>query len=358
MSVEKLTCQVWSGPQGGWSNSAPECQASENYCPPAFAPTNGSILASNRSLGGVASFNCSDGYHLTRNGTNLNVSVEQITCQVWSGSQGGWSNTGPDCQAPLCIVPDRMYVVNYGTNYSVGSGYTVGGSNLNVTCDSNRHFNSTKTQFRIANCTLGGLIDDVCVEKCSNFTDTCKDQMSTCWNDSSSVAHTNCFAALSTAMSSSSGECDTVFGCWNASGLSATSVGYAYFERVFGCHLCCETHDSYNSCKIEENTSEEEQMKADIKEDGGVTAAEYMVDSLWGHLPCLKKTKTTQRSRRQTDRPPPRKRRKVPNCRRAKPSLVPQEDDPLIAMEKATAVARSERSKKQKLQSDKSPVPA
>eukprot|EP01083_Nonionella_stella_P064288 167406_1 len=94
------------------------------------------------------------------------------------------------------------------------------------------------------------------------------------------------------------------------------------------------------------------------RQDYGVTAAEYMVDSLWGHLPCFKKTTTTQRSRRQTDRPPPRKRRKVPNCRRAKPSLVPQEDDPLIAMEKATAVARSERSKKQKLQSDKSPVPA
>eukprot|EP01083_Nonionella_stella_P306792 1075831_1 len=110
-------------------------------------------------------------------------------------------------------------------------------------------------------------------------------------------------------------------------------------------------------------------MKADIKEvltifgsvsdeDDGVTAVEYMVDSLWGHLPRLKKTMTTQRSRRQTDRPPPRNRREVPNRCRAKPSSVPQEDEPLIAMEKAAAVTRSERSKKQKLQSDKSPVPA
>eukprot|EP01083_Nonionella_stella_P306793 1075832_1 len=96
-------------------------------------------------------------------------------------------------------------------------------------------------------------------------------------------------------------------------------------------------------------------MKADIKEvltifgsvsdeDDGVTAVEYMVDSLWGHLPRLKKTMTTQRSRRQTDRPPPRNRREVPNRCRAKPSSVPQEDEPLIAMEKAAAVTRSERS--------------
>eukprot|EP01083_Nonionella_stella_P095151 267071_1 len=104
------------------------------------------------------------------------------------------------------------------------------------------------------------------------------------------------------------------------------------------------------------------------------------------------KPQTTQRSRRQTDRPPPRKRREVPNRCRSKPSSVPQEDEPLIAMEKAAAVTRSERSthvsipsiasdvgefdceagypkedqtraylsimKKQKLQSDKSPVPA
>eukprot|EP01083_Nonionella_stella_P095150 267067_1 len=56
------------------------------------------------------------------------------------------------------------------------------------------------------------------------------------------------------------------------------------------------------------------------------------------------KTKTTQRSRRQTDRPPPRKRREVPNRCRSKPSSVPQEDEPLIAMEKAAAVTRSERS--------------
>eukprot|EP01083_Nonionella_stella_P289991 986744_1 len=104
------------------------------------------------------------------------------------------------------------------------------------------------------------------------------------------------------------------------------------------------------------------------------------------------KTKTTQRSRRQADRLAPRKRREVPNRCRSKPSSVPQEDEPLIAMEKAAAVTRSERSthvsipsiasdvgefdceagypkedqtraylsimKKQKLQSDKSPVPA
>eukprot|EP01083_Nonionella_stella_P039497 107414_1 len=118
--------------------------------------------------------------------------------------------------------------------------------------------------------------------------------------------------------------------------------------------------DSSDVYYEEETISEEEQMNADIKEvltifgsvsdeDDRVTAAEYMVDSLWGHLPCLKKTETTQRSHRQTDRPPPRKRREVPNRRRAKPSSVPQEDEPLIAMEKAAAVTRGETSEKFKV---------
>eukprot|EP01083_Nonionella_stella_P289992 986746_1 len=105
--------------------------------------------------------------------------------------------------------------------------------------------------------------------------------------------------------------------------------------------------DSSDVYYEEETISEEEQMNADIKE----------VLTIIGSV-ADEKTETTQRSHRQTDRPPPRKRREVPNRRRAKPSSVPQEDEPLIAMEKAAAVTRSERSKKQKLQSDKSPVPA
>eukprot|EP01083_Nonionella_stella_P039496 107413_1 len=57
--------------------------------------------------------------------------------------------------------------------------------------------------------------------------------------------------------------------------------------------------DSFDVDYEEENISEVEKMKADIKEvltifgsvsdeDDRVTAAEYMVDSLWDHLPCLK----------------------------------------------------------------------
>eukprot|EP01083_Nonionella_stella_P289997 986760_1 len=74
-----------------------------------------------------------------------------------------------------------------------------------------------------------------------------------------------------------------------------------------GVHQAISTNSGWHCVCIQKDTiSEEEQMRADTKqvltifgsvsdEDDGVTAAEYMVDSLWGHLPCFKKTKTTQR---------------------------------------------------------------
>ena len=73
-------------------------------CPTLMNPANGWVMYSTVSIGGVATYFCSDGYSLS------DQALSQRTCEM----NGMWSGNQPECQRMLVPIIISYYILNSG----------------------------------------------------------------------------------------------------------------------------------------------------------------------------------------------------------------------------------------------------
>ncbi|KNC55551.1 uncharacterized protein AMSG_01814 [Thecamonas trahens ATCC 50062] len=124
------TCEA-SGPSVGMWSALPECTTISNYCPQLPVPANAaSMVNTSRSLGGVASLVCANGYQP--------VGVTSRTCETNGEVQGKWSgNVDFGCaKIPVfCTLPSDIHgagALDGPVGISCGSEI---GDECHVTCD-------------------------------------------------------------------------------------------------------------------------------------------------------------------------------------------------------------------------------
>jgi sugar lactone lactonase YvrE len=118
---------------GVWTGTAPTCVGGSVSCPSLSAPAGGTVSASLRSPGAVATYSCGTGYTL--------VGAATRTCQ----SDGTWSGTAPTCAGVDCGppgAPSNGSVSAPTTTYpstatfSCSSGFSLSGL-TSIACQSN-----------------------------------------------------------------------------------------------------------------------------------------------------------------------------------------------------------------------------
>ena len=67
-------------------------------CPTLVNPANGWVMYSTVSIGGVATYFCSDGYSLS------DQALSQRTCEMNGILDGMWNGSQPECQRTLISI--------------------------------------------------------------------------------------------------------------------------------------------------------------------------------------------------------------------------------------------------------------
>ncbi|XP_064385046.1 sushi, von Willebrand factor type A, EGF and pentraxin domain-containing protein 1-like isoform X2 [Halichondria panicea] len=110
-----------------WSGNTPSCQAAVRECPSLTSPTNGRVLVSSRSSGGIATYICNTGYTLSGSSRRTCLSNGQ-----WSGSVAICRPESQACPVLTNPVNGNVAILGSIATYTCNPGYTRVGSNARL----------------------------------------------------------------------------------------------------------------------------------------------------------------------------------------------------------------------------------